>query len=335
MAKTVSNPKTKTKPKAVGPRAVARLKAPVKAASAKKKQSKPLGSKASATKTALPAKAGAKSAGLKANAAKPVAARSAVKPPVKSKIAAKPPAKSKPAMKVAKSKASAPQKQPKALTAPILAPSRSKANAARAADKTNPGKSGTAITAPRNAQSSNASIRTSSNGASHPLTISGAAATKPNVVSSAGKVMSKKSNADLTAVKLPDDYRPSDDEPFMSTMQRAYFRQKLQKWKDDIIRETMETLQVLHDDTLQHPDLADRATHETDRALDLRARDRQRKLISKIEAAIRRIDDGSYGYCDETGEPISLKRLDARPVATLTLEAQERHERRERVHREE
>jgi DnaK suppressor protein len=150
-----------------------------------------------------------------------------------------------------------------------------------------------------------------------------------------GKTMSKSSGVELSALSLPNGYRPTDDEPFMSPLQRAYFRAKLQKWKDDIIKDTMETLQVLHDDTHQHPDLADRATHETDRALELRARDRQRKLISKIEEAMRRIDDGSYGYCEDTGEPINLRRLDARPVAKLSVEAQERHERRERVYRDE
>jgi DnaK suppressor protein len=147
--------------------------------------------------------------------------------------------------------------------------------------------------------------------------------------------MAKSSSIDLSSIKLADDYRPSEDEPFMGAKHRAYFRQKLLRWKDDIIKETQETLQVLHDDTIQHPDLADRATHESERAHELRVRDRQRKLIAKIDAALRRIDDGSYGYCDETGEPIALKRLDARPVATLSLEAQERHERRERVYRDE
>ncbi len=145
--------------------------------------------------------------------------------------------------------------------------------------------------------------------------------------------MSKAARGDQT-ISLSEGYRPSDGEPFMSAEHRTYFRKKLQRWKEDIIKETMETLQVLHDDTIQHADLADRATHETDRALELRARDRQRKLISKIDAALQRIDDGSYGYCEETGEPISLRRLDARPIATLSLEAQERHERRERAYRE-
>ncbi|MFZ4806893.1 MAG: RNA polymerase-binding protein DksA [Hyphomicrobiaceae bacterium] len=121
----------------------------------------------------------------------------------------------------------------------------------------------------------------------------------------------------------------------MSERQRAYFRRKLLQWKEEILRQTRETLQGLHEETLQHADLADRATSETDRALELRARDRQRKLISKIDAALARIEDGSYGYCEETGEPIGLKRLDARPIATLSLEAQERHERRERVFRDE
>lgn len=130
------------------------------------------------------------------------------------------------------------------------------------------------------------------------------------------------------------DYHPHDAEPFMSERQRAYFRNKLVSWRDDIIQQTRETLVGLHEDTSQHADITDRATSETDRALELRARDRQRKLVSKIEAAIDRIDSGSYGYCEETGEPIGLKRLDARPIATLSLEAQERHERREKVYRE-
>jgi DnaK suppressor protein len=135
--------------------------------------------------------------------------------------------------------------------------------------------------------------------------------------------------------KIPEDYRPSEDEPFMSERQRAYFRRKLLSWRDEILRSTKETLQHLQDDSAQHADIADRATSETERALELRARDRQRKLIAKIDAAIARLDDGTYGYCEETGEPISLKRLDARPIATLSVEAQERHERRERVYRDE
>jgi DnaK suppressor protein len=129
-------------------------------------------------------------------------------------------------------------------------------------------------------------------------------------------------------------YQPSDDEPFMSERQRDYFRLKLLRWKDEILHESKETLLSLQDENNVLPDLADRASTETDRALELRTRDRQRKLISKIEAALKRIDDGSYGYCEETGEPISLRRLDARPIATLSIEAQERHERREKVYRE-
>jgi DnaK suppressor protein len=134
---------------------------------------------------------------------------------------------------------------------------------------------------------------------------------------------------------LPPGYQPSEAEPFMNAMQRLYFRQKLMNWKEDILRQTRETLAGLTEDSTQHADLTDRATSETDRALELRARDRQRKLIAKIDAAIARIEDGTYGYCEDTGEPIGLKRLDARPIATLSLEAQERHERRERVYREE
>jgi DnaK suppressor protein len=134
---------------------------------------------------------------------------------------------------------------------------------------------------------------------------------------------------------ISDDYRPSEDEPFMCERHRAYFRRKLMNWRDEIMRSTKETLQHLQDDSAQHADIADRATSETERALELRARDRQRKLIAKIDAAIARLDDGTYGYREETGVPISLKRLDARPIATLSVEAQERHERRERVYRDE
>lgn len=121
----------------------------------------------------------------------------------------------------------------------------------------------------------------------------------------------------------------------MNEKQRAYFRAKLNVWKDDILREARETLGNLQEDSVNHPDIADRASSESDRAIELRARDRQRKLISKIDAALRRITEGTYGYCEETGEPISLKRLDARPIATLSIEAQERHERREKVYRDE
>jgi DnaK suppressor protein len=137
-----------------------------------------------------------------------------------------------------------------------------------------------------------------------------------------------------TAPVLDETYVPSEEEPFMNERQREYFRQKLLRWKDDILRESRETLMNLQDENNVLPDLADRASTETDRALELRTRDRQRKLISKIEAALKRIDDGTYGYCEETGEPISLRRLDARPIATLSIEAQERHERREKVYRE-
>jgi DnaK suppressor protein len=130
-------------------------------------------------------------------------------------------------------------------------------------------------------------------------------------------------------------YRPSEDEEFMNARQLEYFKKKLLRWKEDILRESRETVSHLQSETENHPDVADRASSETDRSLELRTRDRQRKLISKIEEALGRIEDGSYGYCEETGEPIGLARLDARPIATLSLEAQERHERRERVHRDE
>ncbi|KIL97208.1 C4-type zinc finger protein DksA/TraR family [Paramagnetospirillum magnetotacticum MS-1] len=135
-------------------------------------------------------------------------------------------------------------------------------------------------------------------------------------------------------VMLPPDYIPSEDEPFMNDTMREYFRQKLLRWRAELLRESDETLQHLQEGGMQEPDIADRASAEADRALELRTRDRERKLISKIDAAIGRVADGSYGYCEETGEPISIRRLEARPIATLSIEAQERHERLERTHRE-
>jgi DnaK suppressor protein len=129
-------------------------------------------------------------------------------------------------------------------------------------------------------------------------------------------------------------YRPSDKEPFMNERQREYFRARLLAWREDILKEAKETLLHLQEENQNHPDLADRASSETDRAIELRARDRQRKLIAKIDEALGRLEDGTYGYCEETGEPISLRRLEARPIATLSVEAQERHERRERVYRD-
>ncbi|MDX2102289.1 MAG: RNA polymerase-binding protein DksA [Alphaproteobacteria bacterium] len=134
---------------------------------------------------------------------------------------------------------------------------------------------------------------------------------------------------------LPPDYRPSEDEPFMNPLQLEYFKQKLLRWRAELLQESNQTVHSMQEESLQQPDLTDRASMETDRALELRTRDRERKLIAKIDAALRRIDDGSYGYCEETQEPIALRRLEARPIATLSLEAQERHERMERTHREE
>lgn len=133
---------------------------------------------------------------------------------------------------------------------------------------------------------------------------------------------------------LPDDYRPADDEPFMNERQLEYFRRKLLNWKADLLSDSRDTIETLQEGTRNIPDVTDRASEETDRAIELRTRDRQRKLVSKIDQALRRIDEGEYGYCDVTGEPISLKRLDARPIATMSLEAQESHERREKVHRD-
>ena len=139
----------------------------------------------------------------------------------------------------------------------------------------------------------------------------------------------------MSSVAEVIEYRPSDSEPFMNPRQREYFRRKLETWKEDILRESRETLENLQEENQNHPDMADRASSESDRSLELRTRDRQRKLISKIDAALKRIDDGTYGYCEETGDPITIARLDARPIATLSLEAQETHERREKVYRDE
>ena len=133
---------------------------------------------------------------------------------------------------------------------------------------------------------------------------------------------------------LPVNYMPSDGESFMNAKQREYFRLKLLKWRVDLLEESNETLKSLQSESLAEPDMADRATLEADRALELRTRDRQRKLVNKIDAAMRRIDEGTYGYCEETNEPISLRRLEARPIATFSVEAQERHERMERTRRD-
>ena len=135
--------------------------------------------------------------------------------------------------------------------------------------------------------------------------------------------------------KLTKNYRPSGKEPFMNAKQREYFRQRLLRWRGELLRDTSQTLQNLQEDSLQAPDIADRASAETDRAVELRTRDRERKLVQKIDEALNRIEDGEYGYCEESGEPIGLLRLEARPIATLSLEAQERHERLERIYRDE
>jgi DnaK suppressor protein len=151
---------------------------------------------------------------------------------------------------------------------------------------------------------------------------------RPDLSAKAGKKPMK------PEIFLPDDYKPAENEPFMNDRQLEYFRRKLLAWKEELLEDSKETLVDLANSSRNLPDIADRASEETDRALELRTRDRQRKLVSKIDAALRRIENGEFGYCDVTGEPISLKRLDARPIATMTLEAQERHERSERVHRD-
>ena len=165
------------------------------------------------------------------------------------------------------------------------------------------------------------------------ITPKGKPGPKPGSASRRKRAVSAAKPASLPG--LPRNYKPSGHEPFMGKRQKRYFRAKLLAWKDEIVRSNRATLQNLQDETEKHADPGDRATSEADRALELRARDRQRKLIAKITAALERIEDGSYGYCEESGEPIGLKRLDARPIATLSLEAQEQHERRERAYRNE
>jgi len=147
--------------------------------------------------------------------------------------------------------------------------------------------------------------------------------------------LDNKVDLDSDAIQDLDNYRPGKDEEFMNPRQLAYFRKKLVAWKDDILRESRETLEALQEESTNHPDIADRASSESDRALELRTRDRQRKLISKIDSALARVDDKSYGYCEVTGDPIGIARLDARPIATMSLESQEKHERREKEYRDE
>ena len=154
------------------------------------------------------------------------------------------------------------------------------------------------------------------------------------IVEGAGSGSEKDDASEQNLVQLEEGYAPSDDEEFMNPKQREYFRRKLMAWKQSILEESRETVAALQDVTLNMPDLTDRASEESDRRLELRTRDRQRKLIGKIDAALRRLEAGEYGYCEVTGEPIGLRRLDARPIATLSLEAQERHERAEKVHRD-
>src|SRR5512138_1547296 len=139
----------------------------------------------------------------------------------------------------------------------------------------------------------------------------------------------------MARVTLPSGYRPSEDEPFMNARQREYFRLKLMRWREELLKESSETLQHLQEESLHEADMTDRASLETDRSIELRTRDRERKLISKIDAALQRIDTGTYGFCEETDQPIGIRRLEARPIATLTIEAQEQHERMERTYRDE
>jgi DnaK suppressor protein len=169
---------------------------------------------------------------------------------------------------------------------------------------------------------------------SHDIVGGAAAVYKPQPREGGNSLKNKSKVGVVGMLAKTKSYRPTDKEPFMNERQREYFRARLTTWKEEILKEAKETLLHLQEENQNHPDLADRASSETDRAIELRARDRQRKLISKIDEALGRIEDGSYGFCEETGEPIALRRLEARPIATLSVEAQERHERRERVYRD-
>ena len=148
------------------------------------------------------------------------------------------------------------------------------------------------------------------------------------------KTQASKLDQSVASTLLPDGYKPSHDEEFMNPMQLEYFRRKLLEWRAELLNEANQTLENLSSESLHKPDQMDRAQIESSAALDLRTRDRERKLIQKIESALRRIEDGSYGYCEDTDEPISLERLEARPIASMTLQAQERHEKMERIHRD-
>ena len=233
-------------------------------------------------------------------------------------------------------KKAAPQKMAAAKTAKPAASAKPPAKKAAVPAKTVAAKAPPAKTAPAKTTPAKTTPAKQSATPRPPLARTIAAAKpEPGKKSSEGIPKKMAARAKVSEIVLPQNYRPSEDEPFMNQMHRAYFRKRLIEWKDEILRQTRETLAILHEDSTQHADLADRATSETDRATELRTRDRQRKLISKIDAALSRIEDGTYGFCEDTGEPIGLKRLDARPIATLSVEAQERHERREKVYREE
>ena len=303
----------KSSPKSVVSKSVAvksSVKSSVKLVPSKSKRTMPAAAKTDAAKlNAGKFKAAAPNSPPKSTAARPLVAPTARKTAAveKTKVAATPPSKRIAAVAALK------QKKPILVDQPAHTSSRLASNrlaVSKLAQR--------AETAELMTQSDQPPVNKPTNGVHKP----------------AGAMPMRRSRDKASQIVLAADYRPSDAEPFMSDMHRQYFRNKLMSWKDDIIQQNRETLQVLHEDNAQHADVADRATSEADRTLELRARDRQRKLISKIDAAISRVDDGSYGYCEETGEPISLKRLDARPIATLSLEAQERHERRERVYRD-
>ena len=255
----------------------------------------------------------------KKNAAKAVASKAAAKSASAKRLADQPASKKSGAAAVGKQQATEQKQSASVKKSPVKA--MAKASAPAKAEK------------PLRAAVIDTATRQNSTKAPSARTIATAKPTASRKSEGGSHRMAARAKA--SDVVLPAGYLPSEDEPFMSEMHRAYFRKRLTEWKDDILRQTRETLAILHEDSTQHADLADRATSETDRATELRTRDRLRKLVSKIDAAIGRIEDGTYGYCEETGEPIGLKRLDARPIATLSVEAQERHERREKVYREE
>lgn len=303
---------------------VAKKKRPTPIKAPVKNRAKPAAKLRSAVKKPAKAKPVAKKTAAKS---RPIKSTKVTTRPAKTGTAKKIPAGKKPPAKAAPAKQAAKAAPSKATPVRAMPKSAAKVSAAKESPaKAAPGK---AAKAPPKAPAKPSAG--SANKGPSPFRPTGAAKAvivkKPIIPR---KILGKPG----PAIVLPPDYEPDEKEEFMNPRQQEFFRQKLLKWREDVLKESDETLMVLREESLQESDMNDRASLETDRSIELRTRDRQRKLLSKIDDALRRIDEGVYGYCEETGEPIGLKRLTARPIATLSLEAQERHERMERTHRE-